>query len=82
MAAESLVKASVERSQELSEALLEIQDRVQEASSTHAPTLVAVSKYKPASDILACYELGQRDFGENYVNELVEKAQQVRTKSV
>lgn len=36
-----------------------------------------MSKYKPAEDILACYEYGQRDFGENYVNELVEKASQV-----
>lgn len=36
-------------------------------------TLVAVSKTKPASDIQAFYDLGQRDFGENYVQELVEK---------
>ncbi len=36
-------------------------------------TLVAVSKTKPAEDILALYELGQRDFGENYVQELVDK---------
>lgn len=40
-------------------------------------TLVAVSKTKPASDILELYELGQRDFGENYVQELVEKAEQL-----
>ena len=36
-------------------------------------TLVAVSKIKPAADIMKMYELGQRDFGENYVQELVEK---------
>ena len=36
-------------------------------------TLVAVSKLKPASDIEALYKLGQLDFGENYVQELVEK---------
>jgi PLP dependent protein len=35
--------------------------------------LVAVSKTKPAEDILALYELGQRDFGENYVQELIDK---------
>lgn len=35
--------------------------------------LVAVSKTKPAADILELYNLGQRDFGENYVQELVEK---------
>jgi pyridoxal phosphate enzyme (YggS family) len=36
-------------------------------------TLVAVSKTKPAEDIQALYNLGQRDFGENYVQELVDK---------
>jgi pyridoxal phosphate enzyme (YggS family) len=35
--------------------------------------LVAVSKTKPVEDILALYELGHRDFGENYVQELLEK---------
>ena len=36
-------------------------------------TLVAVSKTKPVSDIKELYDLGHRDFGENYVQELVEK---------
>jgi PLP dependent protein len=40
-------------------------------------TLVAVSKLKPASDIAKMYALGQRDFGENYVQELVEKQAQL-----
>ncbi len=40
-------------------------------------TLVAVSKIKPASDIAQLYALGQRDFGENYVQELVEKQAQL-----
>ncbi|MES2329885.1 MAG: YggS family pyridoxal phosphate-dependent enzyme [Bacteroidota bacterium] len=35
--------------------------------------LVAVSKIKPVQDIKALYDLGQKDFGENYVQELVEK---------
>jgi len=35
--------------------------------------LVAVSKTKPIEDILELYEAGQRDFGENYVQELVDK---------
>lgn len=39
--------------------------------------LVAVSKIKPVSDIKALYDLGQRDFGENYVQELVEKQAQL-----
>jgi len=35
---------------------------------------VAVSKTKPSELIEALYEAGQRHFGENYVQELVEKA--------
>jgi pyridoxal phosphate enzyme (YggS family) len=35
--------------------------------------LVAVSKTKSIEDIKELYDLGQRDFGENYVQELVDK---------
>jgi pyridoxal phosphate enzyme (YggS family) len=38
-------------------------------------TLVAVSKTKPVADLLEAYTAGQRIFGENYVQELVEKQQ-------
>ncbi len=40
-------------------------------------TLVAVSKTKPIEDIQELYELGHRDFGENYVQELVDKAEKL-----
>jgi len=40
-------------------------------------SLVAVSKTKPVKDILELYDLGHRDFGENYVQELIEKAEQL-----
>src|SRR5436190_2960679 len=40
-------------------------------------TLVAVSKTKPSEDIRELYDLGHRDFGENYVQELVEKAEKL-----
>ena len=36
-------------------------------------TLVAVSKTKSVADIRTLYDAGQRDFGENYVQELTEK---------
>ena len=36
-------------------------------------TLVAVSKTKPVADLMKAYHAGQRIFGENYVQELVEK---------
>lgn len=44
----------------------------EELSAKHV-TLVAVSKTKPPADIQQLYDLGQRDFGENYVQEIVEK---------
>ncbi len=40
-------------------------------------TLVAVSKTKPVEDITTLYDLGQRNFGENYVQELVAKAEKL-----
>ncbi|MEP6513470.1 MAG: YggS family pyridoxal phosphate-dependent enzyme [Parafilimonas sp.] len=52
------------------------QSLITELKSRHVK-LVAVSKNKPAEDILALYESGQRDFAENYVQELVEKQKQL-----
>ena len=77
----SFERASVERAEELRESLAEIRERV-EALSSNSATLVAVSKYKPSSDILVCYENGQKDFGENYVQELVDKAKEVSHQSL
>lgn len=39
--------------------------------------LIAVSKTKPVADLKELYDLGQRDFGENYVQELVDKQPQL-----
>ena len=36
-------------------------------------TLVAVSKTKPIEMIMECYDIGQRDFGENKVQDLIAK---------
>lgn len=36
-------------------------------------TLIAVSKTKPISDIEEAYQAGQRDFGENKIQEMVDK---------
>jgi pyridoxal phosphate enzyme (YggS family) len=41
-------------------------------------TLIAVSKTQPVEAIETLYHLGHRDFGENYVQELVEKAEKLR----
>jgi pyridoxal phosphate enzyme (YggS family) len=40
-------------------------------------TLVAVSKTKPVQDLIKAYDVGQRIFGENKVQEMVEKYQQM-----
>eukprot|EP00487_Bulimina_marginata_P006385 TRINITY_DN25868_c0_g1_i1.p1 TRINITY_DN25868_c0_g1~~TRINITY_DN25868_c0_g1_i1.p1 ORF type:complete len:110 (-),score=10.13 TRINITY_DN25868_c0_g1_i1:158-487(-) len=50
------------------------------ASSSELPspvTLLAVSKTKPTSLIEQAYQAGQRDFGENYLQEAVEKVEQL-----
>ncbi|KZT23339.1 hypothetical protein NEOLEDRAFT_1163807 [Neolentinus lepideus HHB14362 ss-1] len=81
----SALNRTSERAAELRANVSEIRDRIKRAygsvprstSYSREPTLVAVSKYKPASDIVGCYQDGQRDYGENYVHELVDKATQL-----
>ena len=41
--------------------------------NTSDVTIVAVSKTKPEEDIMELYRAGQRDFGENYIQELRKK---------
>ena len=50
-----------------------------EEFSSKQVTLVAVSKTKPIEDIQVLYEAGQRDFGENYVQELCDKQAKLPT---
>ncbi len=51
---------------------INFQEIIQELSKSNS-VLVAVSKTKPIEDLQEMYLLGQRDFGENYVQELVDK---------
>eukprot|EP00053_Salpingoeca_punica_P016706 m.158716 g.158716 ORF g.158716 m.158716 type:complete len:251 (-) comp17028_c1_seq2:1592-2344(-) len=44
----------------------------------HEPELIAVSKTKPVEAVLEAHAAGQRVFGENYVQELAEKAVDAR----
>ncbi|PRQ76990.1 cytoplasmic protein [Rhodotorula toruloides] len=73
--------ASPERAEELRENYDKIAREVEQATQRRGagptPRLVTVSKYKPASDILALYEHGVRHFGENYPQELEGKAQEL-----
>jgi len=48
-------------------------NKIKDQLKPYSAKLVAVSKIKPAADIQALYNAGQRIFGENYVQELQEK---------
>ena len=63
----------------LQDRLSEVQALVAEAATQAGRkiTLVAVSKTKPDEDVMAAYDAGQRDFGENRVQELAGKAQRL-----
>src|SRR4051812_39840735 len=56
---------------------IEAYNKLAEQCKEQNVTLVAVSKTKPIEEILALYNLGHRDFGENYVQELLEKEKQL-----
>ena len=45
-------------------------------------TLLAVSKAKPVSAIVEAWQAGQRCFGENYLQEALEKIQQLQGKNI
>lgn len=70
-------KALAERSAELASNYDKIWQQVQNKAKGRQVRLVAVSKLKPASDILALYEHGVRHFGENYVQEMIGKANEL-----
>ncbi|KAJ3291397.1 hypothetical protein HK104_006143, partial [Borealophlyctis nickersoniae] len=68
------------RASEIAQSLAEVCERVRQAQraagSAKEVRLVAVSKTKPASDILHAYGLGQRHFGEN-IQELASKSEEL-----
>src|SRR4051812_6436757 len=51
--------------------------RLKKETDTVNVTLIAVSKTKPAEEVQEAYDAGQRLFGENMVQELVEKQEQL-----
>lgn len=67
-----------ERADDIPKNLASVRARINEAARAAGRdpagvTLVAVSKTWPAEDIRHAYEAGQRDFGENYAQELAQK---------
>jgi len=68
----------MDRATELKQHLTVIDTAIREAAITcgrnpESIQLLAVSKTKPSSDIQMLHALGQRSFGENYVQEAVDK---------
>jgi pyridoxal phosphate enzyme (YggS family) len=68
----------VNRHEEIARNLAAVQTRVLQATlaagrEAGSVTLLAVSKQMPAEDIAAAVAAGQRDFGENYAQELRDK---------
>jgi pyridoxal phosphate enzyme (YggS family) len=51
--------------------------QIVKAAQASKATVVAVSKTKPIEAIRELYDLGHRDFGENYVQELLDKQMQL-----
>ena len=66
----------------LKENLTHVEEKIETVCSTHgiprdSITLIAVSKTKPVEMLLEIYDAGCRDFGENKVQELVDKYEQL-----
>ncbi|XP_026527131.1 pyridoxal phosphate homeostasis protein isoform X2 [Notechis scutatus] len=78
-------RAGMAAGEGLPQMLRAVREQVQQAAArrpqtlpTIPPRLVAVSKTKPAEMVIEAYNHGQRSFGENYVQELLEKASDSR----
>ncbi len=59
----------------IAENLAAVRAKIAAAANGREVTLIAVSKTHPVESIEAAYAVGQRDFGENYAQELVTKAE-------
>jgi len=67
----------------LKENITKVRTRIEEATiaagrEPNSVELIAVSKRKPADLIREAFNLGVRKFGENYVEELLEKAEELK----
>lgn len=58
--------------------LAKIHNRINTVKHAQKVTLIAVSKTKPASDLQQAIDAGQKHFGENYLQEALEKIQALK----
>ncbi|KAK4570513.1 hypothetical protein LTR86_002593 [Recurvomyces mirabilis] len=70
------MRVDAQRAKQLAENLSTVCQRIDKVASGRKVRLIAVSKLKPANDVLALHQdpHKQLDFGENYAQELTEKA--------
>ena len=66
----------------ISENLKDVHNRIDAAElranrNAGSAKLIAVTKTKPVSDLMEAYQAGERDFGENKVQEMLEKQEQL-----
>lgn len=62
--------------------LKEVQERIHALDKNQPVTLIAVSKTKPASDLQQAIDAGQRHFGENYLQEALEKIETLKSQDL
>lgn len=77
-----MLKHSKQNSQ-IQQNLKHVQDRLNALEEKYqrpknSVRLLAVSKTKPSEDILAAYQCGQTHFGENYLQEALEKIEEIK----
>ena len=78
----SIANGSSQNVTQITDHLDRVRKRVQSAlvaagRSPDETTILAVSKQQPAGAIEALFQAGQRDFGENYVQDAIEKMDQL-----
>jgi len=62
--------------------LKKIQERIHALDKNQQVTLIAVSKTKPASDLQQAIDAGQQHFGENYLQEALEKIDSLKNQNL
>lgn len=76
------MSSSERRAPAIAARLATVRERIEAAAARigrdpDSIAVIAVSKRKPSEDIAAAYEAGQRDFGENYVQEFAAKSEEL-----
>ena len=62
--------------------LKKVQERIHTLDKNHQVTLIAVSKTKPVSDIQQALDAGQCHFGENYLQEALDKIDSLKNQNL